>query len=72
MKGTFFSADFVKDANNDLRLIEINTDTGLTSPQAHVLDWSNLINVLETNDITNVEVVYKYDIQDCIIQHLMK
>jgi hypothetical protein len=70
MKGTFFSADFVKDANNDLRLIEINTDTGLTSPQAHVLDWSNLISVLGTNNITNVEVVYKYDIQDCIIQSL--
>jgi hypothetical protein len=70
MKGTFFSADFVKDANEDLRLIEINTDTGLTSPQAHVLDWSDLINILEDNEITQVDVVYKYDIQNCIVQSL--
>ena len=27
MKGTFFSADFVKDENDNLRLLELNTDT---------------------------------------------
>ena len=29
MKGTFFSSDFVKDENDNLRLLELNTDTSL-------------------------------------------
>ena len=36
MKGTFFSADFVRDQNDDLRLIEINTDTGIIESQKSV------------------------------------
>lgn len=28
MKGTLFSADFIKDADANLRLLELNTDTG--------------------------------------------
>jgi hypothetical protein len=28
MKGTLFSADFVKDSSGNLRLLELNTDTG--------------------------------------------
>ena len=70
MKGTFFSADFVTDKNDNLRLIEINTDTGLTSPQVHVLDWSDFISVLQTNNISEVDVVYKYDIQQAIVSSL--
>ena len=70
MKGTFFSADFVKDNNDNLRLIEVNTDTGLTAPQAWVFDWTDFINVLQTNNITEVDVVYKYDIQSAIVNSL--
>jgi hypothetical protein len=70
MKGTFFSADFVTDNNNDLRLIEINTDTGIVENQAYTFDWTDFIDVLDTNSITDVEVVYKYDIQHPIVSHL--
>lgn len=70
MKGTFFSADFVTDNNDNLRLIEINTDTGIVENQAYTFDWTDFINVLDTNSITDVEVVYKYDIQHPIVNHL--
>ena len=70
MKGTFFSADFVRDKNDNLRLIEINTDTGLTEQQAFIFDWSDFINTLSTNNITKVDVVYKYDIQYAIVNSL--
>lgn len=70
MKGTFFSADFVTDKDDNLRLIEVNTDTGLTAPQVHVLDWSDFITVLSNNNITEVVVVYKYDIQQAIVSSL--
>jgi len=70
MKGTFFSADFVTDNSNNLRLIEINTDTGIVENQAYTFDWTDFIGVLNTNSITDVEVVYKYDIQHPIVNHL--
>jgi hypothetical protein len=70
MKGTFFSADFVTDKDNNYRLIEINTDTGIVESQASIFDWSDFIDVLSANNITEVEVVYKYDIQHPIVNHL--
>jgi hypothetical protein len=70
MKGTFFSADFVTDSNGNPRLIEINTDTGAVSSQMDVFDWSGFINVLNTNNITQVDVVYKIDAQQPIVDHL--
>ena len=70
MKGTFFSADFVGDKDNNLRLIEINTDTGAVNSQKSIFDWSNFIGVLQSNNITNVEVLYKYDIQSPIVETL--
>jgi len=70
MKGTFFSADFVTDSNGNPRLIEINTDTGAVSSQMDVFDWSAFIDVLNTNSITQVDVVYKVDAQQPIVDHL--
>lgn len=70
MKGTFFSADFVVDKNDEYRLIEINTDTGIVQSQAYIFDWTEFIGVLNTNNITDVEVVYKYDIQNPIVTNL--
>ncbi len=70
MKGTFFSADFVTDSNGNPRLIEINTDTGAVSSQMNVFDWSSFINVLNNNSITQVDVVYKVDAQQPIVDHL--
>jgi hypothetical protein len=70
MKGTFFSADFVTDKNDNLRLIEINTDTGIVSSQTGSFDWTDFINILNTNNITEVDVIYKHDIQKDIVSSL--
>jgi hypothetical protein len=70
MKGTFFSADFVTDKDDNYRLIEINTDTGIVQSQAYIFDWTDFIGVLSGSNITDVEVIYKYDIQHPIVNHL--
>ena len=31
MKGTFFSADFIIDESNNIKVLEFNTDTGIIS-----------------------------------------
>jgi len=59
MKGTLFSADFVKDSNGDLRLLELNTDTAFTSASLHHADFSGLINILSASNISEVHVIYK-------------
>jgi hypothetical protein len=59
MKGTLFSADFVKDTNGNLRLLELNTDTSFTSGALHHTDFTDFINVLSTNNIDEVHVIYK-------------
>jgi hypothetical protein len=70
MKGTFFSADFVTDSNGNPRLVEVNTDTGAVSSQMGIFDWNDFINVLNSNNITQVDVVYKVDAQQPIVDHL--
>ena len=70
MKGTFFSADFVTDKDDNYRLIEINTDTGIVQSQSYIFDWTDFIDILSGSNITDVEVVYKYDIQHPIVNHL--
>lgn len=39
MKGTFFSADFIKDSNENLRLLELNTDTSVITEQIDNVNW---------------------------------
>ena len=70
MKGTFFSADFVRDGNGNLRLIEVNTDTGIVLSQKSIFDWSAFKTILENNSITKINVIYKYDIQNVIVDSL--
>lgn len=70
MKGTLFSSDFVTDKDNNLRLIEVNTDTGLVQSQGYIFDWTDFIEILNTNSITEVDVVYKYDMQHPIVNSL--
>ena len=50
MKGTLFSADFVKDSNGDLRLLELNTDTGILENELSNLNLIEFVNVLQTNN----------------------
>ena len=72
MKGTFFSTDFVLDLDNNPRLVEVNTDTGAVSSQMDSFDWSDFITVLSDNNITQVDVVYKVEIQQPIVDHLQQ
>ena len=60
MKGTFFSADFISDENNNLRLLELNTDTAVLSDIMDTyLVFTDFINLLSTNNITTLHVIYK-------------
>ena len=60
MKGTFFSADFISDENNNLRLLELNTDTAVISDIIDTyLVFTDFINLLQTNNITTLHVIYK-------------
>ena len=59
MKGTLFSADFVKDSNNDLRLLELNTDTGFYDSVLSHFDFTGLHDIISSSNITNFHVISK-------------
>jgi hypothetical protein len=60
MKGTLFSADFIKDSASNLRLLELNTDTGfVTNTLQTRFDFTDFINILSTNTISELVIVYK-------------
>ena len=59
MKGTFFSADFAKDINGNLRLLEINTDTTTIGNEITNFDYNDFITVLVANSITQLDIIYK-------------
>jgi hypothetical protein len=69
MKGTLFSADFIKDNSGNLRLLEINTDTSFVSASYLHLDYGNLFDILSTNNIDTLEVIYK-DFHIDFVNHL--
>ena len=58
MKGTLFSADFVKETNGNFRLLEINTDTGFVGAALPQFDFVGFKNVLQTNSITAVSYTH--------------
>lgn len=72
MKGTLFSADFVKDSNQNLRLLELNTDTGVVSDQIANIDLSGLITVLSSNSIDTLEIVYKPYIHNPVVEKIQE
>jgi len=59
MKGTLFSADFVKDAEGSHKLLEINTDTACIAQLTSNIDFTDFYGVLATNSITDLQVIYK-------------
>ena len=67
MKGTFFSADFIKDKDENLRLLELNTDTAIVEAQVQNLDFTSLIEHISSSNITDVEVIYKPVIHQRIV-----
>ncbi len=69
MKGTFFSADFIKDADGNLRLMEVNTDTGCVTNGIPFLDFTEFIQVLSGSSITEVHTIHK-EIHNEIIESL--
>ena len=70
MKGTFFSADFIKDENNNFRLLEINTDTAcITETLDDRFDFSDWITILQNNNITKLVLIYK-QFQNNLVQKI--
>jgi len=59
MKGTLFSTDFIKDSNDNLRLLEINTDTVVTTSKLADLNFDELNTIMSNNNITELVLVYK-------------
>ena len=59
MKGTLFSADFVKDSNGNLRLLELNTDTGFIDQELVNFDFNEFNQVLIDNNISELDIIYK-------------
>lgn len=70
MKGILFSSDFVVDGNGNERLLEINTDTAFLNSALPLIDFSEFFSVLNTNNITKVDVVYKDEIHRNFVDHL--
>jgi hypothetical protein len=60
MKGTLFSADFIKDADANLRLLELNTDSGfISNTLSSRFDFADFISILQSNNITELVLIYK-------------
>jgi len=68
MKSILISADFVHDSNGDLRLLEINTNTGIIPSQLPYFDFSNLKTFLLGNSFTKLVFVYNNN-QSLFINH---
>jgi hypothetical protein len=60
MKGTLFSADFVKDKNDNIRLLELNTDTAFFNHFLNNdLDFEELHIILSNPTINELHVIHK-------------
>lgn len=59
MKGTFFSADFIKDESDNLRLLELNTDTAAGQSSSALLDFTSLYQTLVDNNLNTLDIIYK-------------
>jgi len=70
MKGTLFSADFVKDSNGNLRLLELNTDTGFINQELINFDFSDFKQILVDNNISELDIVYKPYLHEKFVNQL--
>lgn len=59
MKGTVFSADFVADSDGNLRLLELNTDTGFIEQEIDNFDFDDFLFVLSSNTISTLDIIFK-------------
>jgi len=70
MKGTLFSADFIKDSTGNLRLIELNTDTSIVQDKISSIDLTDFIAALQANSVDTLEIIYKPFIHKKIVDHI--
>ena len=71
MKGTLISFDFVKDGNGDLKFLEMNTDTTISAPDLeNHISWDSFIQLLSDSNNTALEVIYKPEIHQGIVNSL--
>jgi intein/homing endonuclease len=70
MKGTLFSADFVKDSQGNLRLLEFNTDTGIVQNEISHINLIEFVNILQTNNIIELDIIYKPIIHNRLVTHI--
>lgn len=70
MKGILFSSDFVIDNNGNERLLEINTDTGILNTVLSLIDFTEFFSVLNQNNITKINVVYKNEYHKSFVDYL--
>jgi hypothetical protein len=70
MKGTLFSADFVKDSEGNLRLLELNTDTGIVQNELSNFNLIDFVNILQSNNIIELDIIYKPVIHSQIVTHI--
>jgi hypothetical protein len=70
MKGTLFSADFIEDSNGEFRILEINTDTTTPEFNLQYFDYSDLINLLDVNNITKFTIIHKPSLHNRLVNHL--
>lgn len=70
MKGTLFSADFIKDNTTELRLLEINTDTGISIDVQQNVNLDSFFNVLSGSAITELHIIYKPYIHNELVSYI--
>jgi intein/homing endonuclease len=71
MKGTLFSADFVKDSNGNLRLLELNTDTGFITQELENFNFTEFNQILTDNSISELDIIYKPFIHEPFVDHFL-
>lgn len=68
MKAVLFSTDFAIDANNNPRLLEINTDTVVYPAFTSSLSLNNLTDVINSHsEITEFHIVHKPDLHSSFV-----
>ena len=70
MKGTLFSADFVTDSSQELRLLELNTDTAVLNSKIDDINLSSFITVLQNNSITKLDIIYKPTLHNKLVEKI--
>jgi intein/homing endonuclease len=70
MKGTLFSADFVKDSTGNLRLLELNTDTGFIVQELNNFNFTEFKQILIDNNISELDIIYKPGIHKYFVDHI--